>query len=118
MRLSLRTLGMIIGLIGAAVGFIVVLLYSIFHLLGRIAGIAPDSSHFLLGLLATIAAIVGALFAVPSGVIGAVLLLAATVGFFFATGWWGILPALFLVPAAVLAFSNRIFGSRQRTAAS
>lgn len=118
MRLSLRTLGMIVGLIGAGVGFAVAVLYSLVHLFGRIAGISPDSGHFLIGLLATAAAVVGALLTVPSGVIGAVLLLLATVGFFFATGWWGILPALLLVPAALLAFSNRMFRPRERAAAS
>lgn len=118
MRLSLRTLGMIIGLIGAGVGLVIALLYSVIHLFGRIAGITPDSPHFLLGLLATVAAVVGALFAVASGVIGGVLLLLAAVGFFFATGWWGILPALFLVPAAVLAFSNRMIRPRRQAAAS
>jgi hypothetical protein len=112
MRLPLRSLGMILGLIGAAVGFVVSLLYSLAHTLGRVAGITADSSHFFIGLGLTALAILGALSAVVSGMFGAVLMLVAAVGFAFIVGWWAILPALFLLPAAWLAYRNRMLQGR------
>lgn len=109
MRFTLRTASMILGLFGAGVGFVVSLLYSLLHVFGRIAGITADSSHFFIGLGLTIVAVIGALATPVSGVIGALLMLAALIGFAFIVGWWAILPAIFLVPAIVLAFSNRAF---------
>ena len=116
MRLSLRTLALILGLIGALVGFIVSMFYSLFHVLGRVAGITADSSHFFIGLGLTIVAVVGALLAPISGIVAALLMLAAVVGFAFIVGWWAILPAIFLVPAIVLAFSNRALQGREQSA--
>lgn len=116
MKLSLRTLALILGLIGALVGFIVSMFYSLFHVLGRVTGITADSSHFFIGLGLTIVAVVGALLAPISGIVAALLMLAAVVGFAFIVGWWAILPAIFLAPAIVLAFSNRALQGQEQSA--
>src|SRR5690349_13997472 len=105
MRLPLRSLATILGLVGAAVGLIVSLLYSLVHTLGRVAGISADSSHFFIGVGLTILAMIGALTAIVSGTVSAVLMLLALVGYAFIVGWWAILPALFLLPAVWLAYS-------------
>lgn len=112
MKLTLRTAGMILGLFGAGVGFVVTLLYSLLHVFGRIAGFTADPSHFFIGVGLTILAVIGALVTMISGVAGALLMLVALIGFAFIVGWWAILPAIFLVPAIVLAFSNRAFQGR------
>jgi hypothetical protein len=113
MRLPLRSLATILGLVGAAVGLIVSLLYSLVHTLGRVTGISTDSSHFFIGVGLTILAMIGALTALVSGAVGALLLLVAAVGFAFIVGWWAILPALFLLPAVWLAYSNRALQGRE-----
>lgn len=117
MHLPMRTIGMIAGLIGAGVGLALTLLYSIWHLISQTFGITPDAPHFLLGVVATILAVAGALLALVFGEIGAVLLLVATVAFFFVLGWWAILPALLLLPAAGLAYWYRASRTRGRAVA-
>ena len=107
MRIPLRSLAMILGLIGAVIGFVTSLLYSLAHVLGRIAGITTSSSHFFIGVGLTILALIGAVLAPFSGIVAALLMVAAVVGFAFIIGWWAILPAIFLLPAAWMAFSNR-----------
>jgi hypothetical protein len=104
----MRTLAMVLGVIGAVVGFVASLLYSLAHFLGRIAGITADRSHFFIGIGLTILAAIGAVMAPFSGVVAALLMVAAVVGFAFIIGWWAILPAIFLLPAAWIAFSNRM----------
>jgi hypothetical protein len=112
MRLPLRSLATVLGLIGAAVGLIVSLLYSLVHTLGRVAGISTDSTHFFIGVGLTILAMIGALTALVSGTVSAALMFLAVVGFAFIVGWWAILPALFLLPAVWLAYSNRAMQGR------
>src|SRR5215813_253115 len=107
MRFSLRTLGMILGFCGAAVAFVVNMLYSLFHTLGAVTGVANDQSHFFIGTGLAILAAIGAFLALGSGEVGAVLMVLSLVGFAFIIGWWTIIPALLLLPAAGLAFAGR-----------
>jgi len=107
MRFSARAIGMILGFCGAAVAFVINMLYSLFHTMGEIAGITQDQSHFFIGTGLAILAAIGAFLALGSGQIGAVLMLLSLVGFAFIIGWWTIVPALFLLPAAGLAFAGR-----------
>jgi len=107
MRFSVRVIGMILGFCGAAVAFVVTMFYSLFHTVGEVAGIAQDQSHFFIGTGLAILAGIGAFLALGSGQIGAVLMVLSLVGFAFIIGWWTIIPALFLLPAAGLAFAGR-----------
>ena len=50
---------MIVGLVGTCIAFAVDLLYSVAHVLGRVANITNDTGHFWWGLLVTIVALVG-----------------------------------------------------------
>jgi hypothetical protein len=98
---------MILGFCGAAVAFVVNMLYSLFHTLGVITGIANDQSHFFIGTGLAILAAVGAFLALGSGELGAALMVLSLVGFAFIIGWWTIIPALLLLPAAGLVYVGR-----------
>jgi lysylphosphatidylglycerol synthetase-like protein (DUF2156 family) len=107
MKTVSRVATMGIGLVGAVIGFVVNALYSLLHLLGRISGITSDRSHFFIGTGLSILAAIGAILVVSSPEAGALVLVLATIGFFFIVGWWAIIPAVFLIGAAVLAIMNR-----------
>jgi hypothetical protein len=107
-QVTSRTLTLTVGVIGAVIGFVLTLLYSAFHTVGRIAGISNDSSHLFIGLLLSLAAFIGALLSVISPSIGAVLLAGTAIGFFFIMGWWALLAAPFLLWAAFMAYRHRI----------
>jgi hypothetical protein len=100
-------MAMAVGLVGSVIAFVVVALYSLMHTLGRIAGVTADRSHFFIGTGLTILAVIGSLLVAVSPEVGAVILVLATIGFFFIVGWWAVIPALFLVAAAVMAFMDR-----------
>jgi hypothetical protein len=106
-RFSLRTIALIIGLVGTALALVVTLLYTLFHILRAIAGVTQDSAHFLGGLLVVLMGIAGSfmapIFPIPAGL----LLLLAGIGFFYVVGWWALIVSPFLLVAAVLTLSNR-----------
>lgn len=114
MRTAMRVVGMIVGLVGTAIALILNILYSLAHVLGRISGISADSSHFFIGLGLTLVALVGSLTALTSPETSAVLLVIATIGFFFIMGWWALIIAPFLLVAAALVYLDR---TRARTTA-
>jgi len=106
MQFTLRTLAMIIGIFGAVIAFIINILYSSFHVLGRVTGITADQSHFFYGLLVILIGFIGSLLVLVSPVVGAVLLAIAGIAFFFIVGWWALLASPFLLVAAVLAYRH------------
>lgn len=107
MRAISRVTTMAIGLVGAVIGFVVNALYSLVHVLGRISGITSDRSHFFIGTGLTILAIIGALSVAGAPEVGALLMVLATIGFFFIVGWWAVIPAIFLLVAAAFAIRSR-----------
>lgn len=112
MKLLSRTIAMAIGLVGTVIGFVVVALYSLVHVLARMSGVTADRSHFFIGVGLTIVAAIGSLVLLAAPEVGAIILVLATIGFWFIVGWWAIIPALFLLSAAVIAFME----SRQHRA--
>ncbi len=102
----MRTLAMIIGLVGVVIAFVVNLLYSSLHVLGRIAGITSNPSHFFFGLLVVLIGLIGSVLALFVPIAGAVLLAIAGIAFFFIAGWWALLASPFLLIAAVLAYEH------------
>jgi hypothetical protein len=106
-RFTFRTIALIIGFVGAVLAFIVNILYSLAHVLGRVSGITNDPSHFWWGLLVVIIGAVGAFLAPIVPLAAAVLLLGAGIAFFFIVGWWAVIATPFLIVAAILTFSNR-----------
>jgi hypothetical protein len=107
-EVTTRTLAVIVGVIGAVIGFVLTLLYSAFHTLGRIAGISTGNTHLFTGLLISLVAFIGALLTFISPVLGAVLLVITAIGFFFIVGWWALLAAPFLLWGALMAYRQRI----------
>jgi hypothetical protein len=106
LRLTMRTFALIIGLIGVVIAFIINLLYSSLHVLGRIAGITSDQSHFFWGLVVIAVGLVGSLSVLFLPTMGVVLLLVAGIAFFFIAGWWALLASPFLLIAALLAYRH------------
>ncbi|HEV2461800.1 MAG TPA: hypothetical protein VGS80_25875 [Ktedonobacterales bacterium] len=118
MRAISAVMAMALGLVGAVIGFVVNALYSLVHVLGRISGITADRSHFFIGTGLAIVAVVGALCVAGAPEVGAILLVLATIGFFFIVGWWAVIPAIFLLSAAALAMMNRAAYHRPPTGAA
>lgn len=106
-RFSLRSIALIVGLVGSFLALIVNLLYGVFHLLGRVAGITSDSAHFFLGVLVVLIGVSGSLMAPVFPMLGGIALAIAGVVFFFAVGWWALLVSPFFFVAALLTLSNR-----------
>jgi hypothetical protein len=102
----MRVLALILGLVGTVVAFIINVLYSSLHVLGRVAGITDDSSHFFWGLLVVLIALVGSFLVLFSPLVGAVLLAIAGIAFFFIAGWWALLASPFLLVAAFMAYNH------------
>lgn len=107
MQLALRILGMIVGLVASAIMLIVDVLYSLSHVLGRVAGFTADTTHFWWGLFITLVGLIGALLAPFSWSASVLLMLVATVAFYFIAGWWAIIPAIFFVVAMLLVYRDR-----------
>jgi hypothetical protein len=104
LHFTMRTLALIIGLLGVVIAIIINLLYSSFHVLGRVSGVANDQTHFFWGLFVILIGLVGSLFApfIPTAAV--VLLVVAAIAFFFIAGWWALLASPFLLIAALLAY--------------
>jgi hypothetical protein len=99
-----RILALVIGLLGVVAAFIINLLYSSLHVLGRVAGITNNQTHFIWGLVVVFIGLVGSVFALFLPTVEVVLLLVAGVAFFFIAGWWALLASPFLLIAAFLAY--------------
>lgn len=106
-RFSLRTIAMIVGLIGALLALVINIFYSLLHTLGEIAGISSDTTHFFYGLFVVLVGAVGAFLAPILPIVSAIMLAAAGVAFFFIVGWWALIASPFFLVAAALTFSNR-----------
>jgi hypothetical protein len=105
-RRSTPIVAMLVGLFGVIVAFIINALYSFFHVLGRVAGITTDRSHFFWGLLVVLIGLIGAFMEPFSPIAGAVLLVVAAIAFFFIVGWWALLASPFMLIAAFLALKH------------
>lgn len=107
MQLGLRSLGMLVGVVGTCLAFAINLLYSAVHVLGLVANISDDGGHFFLGIIVTIVALAGSVLSLFSGVVGSILLLIAGIALFFAVGWWALFASPFLFLGAWLSFAGR-----------
>jgi len=100
----MRIVALLIGLLGVVIAFVINILYSSFHVLGRVAGITNSQSHFFWGLFVILIGLVGSLCALFIPTVGVVLLVVAGIAFFFIAGWWALLASPLLLIAAFLAF--------------
>ena len=106
-RFALRTIALIVGLIGAVLALVIDILYSLLHVLARISGVTNDSAHFFYGLIVVLVGTVGAFLAPILPILAAVMLIVAGIAFFFVVGWWALIASPFFLVAALLTFSNR-----------
>lgn len=107
MTIAARTLALISGIVGAVIGFVINILNSSLHFVGQIAGFTDTGGHLFIGTLVAIVAGVGAIIVLVAPEVGGILLLLCTIGFFFAIGWWALIPAIFLLLGAWLALRSR-----------
>jgi hypothetical protein len=107
MNFAGRTLALISGIIGGVIGFIINILNSSLHFVGQIVGFTDSGGHLFIGTLVAIVACVGAILVMFSPEVGGILLILCTIGFFFAIGWWALIPAIFLLLGAWLALRAR-----------
>jgi hypothetical protein len=105
-QFSYRAAAMLFGILGVVLAFVINILYSTFHVLGRVSGIANNQSHFFLGLLVVLIGLIGSVLVMVAPIVGAVLLAVAGIAFFFIVGWWALLASPFLLVAAALAFRH------------
>jgi hypothetical protein len=103
----MRTVALIVGLLGTLSATIISILYSLVHGLAVVAGFAQDTRHFVFGLLIGLVGAVGACLAHVAPSVAAVLLAIAGVAFFFDVGWWALLVSPFFLASAMLAYRAR-----------
>ena len=106
-RFTMRTVALVVGIVGTILALIINILYSLAHVLGRISGITQNSGHFFYGLLVVLVALGGSLLAPVNPILAGAMLAVAGIAFFFVVGWWAIIASIFLFVAALLTFSNR-----------
>ena len=106
-RFAMRTIALIVGLIGAILALVVNILYSLLHVLGQVSGLTQDSGHFFYGLVVVLVGTVGAFLAPILPILAAIMLILAGIAMFFVVGWWALIVSPFFLVAAALTFSNR-----------
>jgi len=107
MRFALRTVALIIGVIGVVIGLIVNFAYSTFHFIGDMMGADVRQSHGVIGFLVLILGLIGALLAPFTALVSAVIMLVVAIALFFILHWAALLVSPFFIVAAVLAFLDR-----------
>ncbi len=107
MRFALRTVALIIGVVGFIVGLIVNFAYSSIHFIGDMMGADVRQSHGVIGFLTLVVGLVGALLAPFSATVSAVVMLVVGIALFFILHWAALLVSPFFIVAAVIAFLDR-----------
>jgi hypothetical protein len=107
MHLPSRILSLIFGIVGGVIGFVINILNSSMHFVGQVLGVTTTGGHLFIGTLVAIIAVIAAILVLFAPEVGGVLLILCTIGFFFAIGWWALIPAVFLLLGAWLAMRAR-----------
>ncbi|HEU5346190.1 MAG TPA: hypothetical protein VFU60_17715 [Ktedonobacterales bacterium] len=107
LKLALRTIGFILGLLASAIVLIIDILYSLTNTLVKAGGGSGFQSHFFIGILLVIIGAVGAFLADPLPTASVVLMLIAGIAFFFLVGFWAVIPAIVFLLAILLVFFDR-----------
>lgn len=107
MKFALRTVALIIGVVGFFVGLIVNFAYSTFHFIGDMMGADVRQSHGVIGFLVLVVGLIGAFIAPFSATVSAVVMLVVAVALFFILHWAALLVSPFFIVAAIVAFLDR-----------
>ena len=111
----MRVFALISGIAGAVIGFVINILNSSMRFVGQLVGFTDTGGHIFIGTLVSIVAAVAAILALFAPEVAAVLLVLCAIGYFFAIGWWALIPAVFLLLGAWFAMRGR---AERRTAAA
>jgi len=107
MKFALRTVALIIGVVGFLVGLVVNFAYSTFHFIGDMMGADVRQSHGVIGFLVLVVGLIGALIAPFSATVSAVVMLVVAIALFFILHWAALLVSPFFIVAAILVFLDR-----------
>lgn len=103
MKLVGRLGALVFGILGFLLGLIFDAIYA-----GATHIFEPgNQTHGFIAFLLLLLGFVGALIALPSPTIAAALLAIAAVGFLIIAHGWAVVPAIFLLIAALLAYVDR-----------
>lgn len=114
MRIALRVIALIIGIIGFVDGVIANFIVAAYRDVAHLIGVTAAQSHGIIGFGICLVGLIGAVIALRLPIVGAVLLLIATIGFFAIVRWWGLLASPQFALAAVLAILDRAEAPRPR----
>ncbi|HET9111146.1 MAG TPA: hypothetical protein VFN78_10005 [Ktedonobacterales bacterium] len=107
LKLALRTIGMILGLLASVIVLVIDILYSLTNVIVKASGHGGFDSHFFIGLLIALVGAVGSFLADPLPTASVVLMLVAAIGFFFLVGPLAIIPGVVFLIALALVFFDR-----------
>lgn len=114
MRIALRVIALILGIIGFVDGVIANFIVAAYRDVAHLIGVDVAQSHGVVGFIFCAIGLIGAVIALRLPIVGAVLLLIATIGFFVVVRWWGLLASPQFALAAVLAILDRAEAPRPR----
>jgi hypothetical protein len=107
MHIPMRMLALILGIAGGIIGFVINLINSSARFVGQIFGFTDTGGHVIIGTLVAIVACIAGILMMFMPEVGSILLILCTVGFFFAIGWWALIPAVFLLAGAWVGMRAR-----------
>ncbi len=103
----MRVFALISGIAGAVIGFVINILNSSLRFVGQITGFTDTGGHIFIGTMVSIVAAIAAILALIVPEVAAILLILCAIGYFFAIGWWALIPAIFLLLGAWFAMRGR-----------
>lgn len=107
MKFALRTLALIIGVIGFIWGVIVNFAYSTIHFIGDMMGADVRQSHGVIGFLVLVVGLIGALLAPFAAVPAAIIMVVVGIVLFFILHAAALLISPIFFIAAIFAFLDR-----------
>lgn len=108
MRIFVRVVAFILGLVASALALVADVAYSTVHRIsGALGSASIDQTHGLVGLALVVVGVIGSILALFSPTVAAVLLLVAGIGMFFVVKAYAVFSFVLFVLAAILAFAER-----------
>lgn len=114
MRIALRVIALILGIIGFVDGVIANFIVAAYRDVANLIGVSTVQSHGVIGFILCLIGLAGAILALRVPIVAAVLLLVATIGLFVVLHWWALLASPQFALAAVLAVLDRAEAPRPR----
>ncbi len=103
LRDAFRIIGMVVGIVGAIIAFIIVAI----NFTVKAFAVGIGTGHTPTGIAMAILALIGALLALPFPRVSSALMLIAGIVLVLIAGWLGVIPLVVLAIAALLVFLDR-----------